>query len=381
MNPLLSLNDLGQFVWLDAISRDLIVSGKLARFIEEDGVGGITSNPAIFDKAITSGHDYDATIRRALNGDSTIGDRALAEHLAVEDIRMAADLFRRVYDDSDGANGFVSLEVSPESAHDHAATVTEARRLWRLVSRPNVMIKVPATPAGMQAVEALTAEGINVNITLMFSLAHYEAVVQAYLRGLARNPAPGRVVSVASIFVSRLDAAADRLLEQIGSPEALALQGCVAIANARRIYARFREVFSGDHFARLQRRGARIQRLLWASTGTKNPAQSDVRYVEALVGPDTITTVPLDTLAAFRHHGRPRITLHNDDREAAAILERAAGVGLDLHAITGRLQADGIEAFDTSFRHLLATLAQKRSAAAASDTKDTKGTTGTKISF
>jgi transaldolase len=360
MNPLLSLNDLGQFVWLDAISRDLITGGGLDRLIQEDGVGGLTSNPAIFDKAITTSPDYDLTIRRALNDDSTVSERALAEHIAVEDIQMAADLFRGVYDKTDGANGFVSIEVSPDSAHDEAATVIEARRLWQLVARPNVMIKVPATTAGVAAVEALTAEGINVNITLMFSLAHYEAVAYAYLRGITTNPAPARVVSVASIFVGRLDTAADRLLEQIASPEALSLRGLIAVANARRIYARFRELFSASRVAALQRRGARIQRPLWASTGTKNPAQPDVRYLEELVGPDTITTVPLDTLAAFRDHGRARMTLHADDSEAVAVLERARAVGLDLHAVTEQLQADGIKAFDTSFRHLLATLAQRR---------------------
>ena len=358
MNPLLTLNRLGQFVWLDAISRELIVSGTLARLIADDGLGGVTSNPAIFDKAITAGHDYDDTIRRALQRDPTISARALAELIAVEDIQMAADLFRRVYDDSDGANGLVSIEVSPGSAHDEAATVTEARRLWQLVARPNVMIKVPATAAGINAVETLTAEGINVNITLMFSLAHYEAVAHAYLRGIARNPAPARVLSVASVFVSRLDTAADRVLDQIATPEARALRGHIAVANARRIYARFRELFSSELFATQQRRGARIQRPLWASTGTKNPEQSDVRYLEELIVPDTITTVPLDTLAAFRDHGRARITLKPDDEDARAILMRARDAGLDLDAITEELQADGIRAFDSSFQHLLASLAQ-----------------------
>jgi transaldolase len=368
MNRLRSLNDLGQFVWLDAMSRGLIASGRLARFVEEDGVGGATTNPSIFDKVITNSQDYDDAIRQALDDDSSVSDRELAEHLIVGDIRMAADLFRNVYDSSNGANGFVSIEVSPDSAHDEAKTVTEARHLWHVVSRPNVMIKVPATPAGVRAVETLTAEGINVNITLMFSLAHYEAVAQAYLRGIARNPAPARVVSVASIFVSRLDTVADRFLDQVGSPEALSLRGLVAIANARRIYARFRELVDDESFAVLQRRGARIQRPLWASTGTKDPAQSDVRYLEALVGPDTITTVPLDTLAAFRDHGRACVTLHADDREAAVVLERAGAVGLDLNAIGEQLQTDGLTGFETSFRHLLATLSETR-------TKERGGTT------
>jgi transaldolase len=360
MNPLLSLNELGQFVWLDAMNRDLIVSGQLARYIAEDGVGGITSNPTIFDKAITSSQHYDATIRAALQHDHTMSERALADSIIIEDIRMAADVFRGVYDNSDGANGFVSIEVSPGAAHDSAATVAEARRLSQRLARPNVMIKVPATAAGVEAVEALTADGINVNITLMFSLAHYEAVARAYLRGLARNARPAGVTSVASIFVSRLDAAADAGLERIGSADALSLKGRIAIANAQRIYARFRQVFSSDVVAALQRRGARIQRPLWASTGTKDPAQSDVRYLEALIAPDTITTVPLDTLAAFRDHGRARLTLSADDPDAAALLTRADRVGLDLHGLTERLQADGINAFDASFRHLLDTLAKRR---------------------
>ena len=233
-----------------------------------------------------------------------MSNRALAERLIVEDIQLAADVLRPVYDDSDGANGFVSLEVSPGSAHDTGATVAEARHLWQVVARPNVMIKVPATIEGIPAVEVLTAEGINVNITLMFSLEHYEAVAQAYLRGIDRHPDPHRVVSVASVFVSRLDVVADRLLEAIGSPDALSLRGRIAIANAKRVYRRFREIFYGESFAALKRRGARVQRPLWASTGTKNPSYSDVLYLEALIGPDTITTVPPATMDAFRDHGR-----------------------------------------------------------------------------
>ena len=252
MNPLLALNERGQFVWLDHISRRLITGGGLQRLIDKDGLGGVTSNPTIFDKAIAGSADYDAALHRALDADPSLSNRALAERLIVEDIQLAADVLRPVYDDSDGANGFVSLEVSPGSAHDTGATIAEARHLWRLVSRPNVMIKVPATVEGIRAVEALTADGINVNITLMFSLEHYEAVAQAYLRGIDRHPDPRRVVSVASVFVSRLDLVADRQLEAIGSPEALALRGTIAIANAKRVYRRFREIFDGEAFAALE---------------------------------------------------------------------------------------------------------------------------------
>jgi transaldolase len=360
MNSLLALNELGQFVWLDHISRSLITGGGLKRLIDEDGLGGITSNPTIFDKAIAGSADYDVGLHRALDADRNLSNRALAEGLIVEDIQSAADVLRPEYDHSDGANGFVSLEVSPGSAHDTGATVAEARHLWQVVARPNVMIKVPATIEGIPAVEALTDEGINVNITLMFSLEHYEAVAQAYLRGISRHPEPHRVVSVASVFVSRLDAVADRLLEASGSPEALSLRGRIAIANARRIYRRFREIFDGGAFAALKRRGARVQRPLWASTGTKNPSYSDVLYVEALIGPDTITTLPPATMDAFRDHGRVRVTLGTDGDDWKAALGSAAALGLDVHAITEQLQADGVKSFASSFDQLLTTLAEKR---------------------
>ena len=360
MNPLLALNQRDQFVWLDHISRSFIRRGGLQRLIDEDGLGGVTSNPTIFEKAIAGSTDYDAGLQRALDAQRDISNRALAECLIVEDIQMAADVLRPVYDHSDGANGFVSLEVSPGSAHDTAATVAEARHLWQIVARPNVMIKVPATQEGVPAIEALTAAGINVNITMLFSLEHYEAVAQAYLRGIQRHPEPHRVTSVASVFVSRLDVVADRLLEKIGSPAALSLRGKIAIANAKRVYRRFRELFDGEPFATLRRRGARIQRPLWASTGTKNASYSDVLYIEALIGPETITTVPPTTLDAFQDHGRVRVTLGTEDQEAEAVLATAAALGLDVHAITEQLLADGIDAFASSFDQLVATLGVKR---------------------
>ena len=360
MNPLLALNERGQFVWLDHISRRLITSGGLQRLVDDDGLGGVTSNPTIFDKAIAGSADYVAALHRALDADPSLTNRALAQRLMVEDIQLAADILRPVYDDTDGSNGFVSLEVSPGSAHDTRATIAEARHLWELVSRPNVMIKVPATVEGIPAVEALTAAGINVNITLMFSLEHYEAVAQAYIRGIDRHPDPRRVVSVASVFVSRLDLVADRQLEAIASAEALGLRGTIAIANAKRVYRRFREIFDGEAFAALKRRGARLQRPLWASTGTKNPSYSDVLYVESLIGPDTITTVPPGTMDAFRDHGRVQITLGTNAEDAEAALESAAALGLDLHATTEQLQADALNAFSSSFDQLLATLAEKR---------------------
>lgn len=364
MNPLLDLNLHGQFVWLDHISRSVITGGELQRLIDEDRLGGVTSNPTIFAKAVADSSDYDAQIHRVLDADRHVDDRALAERLVVEDIQLAADLLRPVHARSNGANGFVSIEVSPRAAHDTEATVAEARHLWQVVERPNVMIKVPATVEGIPAVEMLTAEGINVNITLMFSLEHYEAVAQAYLRGLARHPDPRRVTSVASVFVSRLDAVADRLLEDIGSPTALALRGRIAIANAKRVYRRFREIFDGEPFAALERRGAHVQRPLWASTATKNASYSDVLYLEALIGPDSIVTVPPATMDAFRDHGRVRVTLGTEAERADAVLATAAAVGLDVHAITEQLQADAISAFASSFEQLLATVAEKRRHAA-----------------
>jgi transaldolase len=360
MNPLLALNQRGQFVWLDHISRRLITGGGLQRLIEADGLGGVTSNPTIFDKAIAGSSDYDAALHRTLDADRNLSNRALAQRVMVEDVRLAADVLRAVYDDSDGANGFVSLEVSPASAHDTHATVAEARHLWQLVARPNVMIKVPATREGVPAVETLTAEGININITLMFSLRHYEAVAQAYLRGIERHPNPRRVTSVASLFVSRLDVVADRLLEQIGTPDARSLRGRIGIANAKAVYRRFRSLFDGEPFAALKRRGARVQRPLWASTGTKNASYSDVLYIEELIGPDTITTVPPATLDAFRDHGRVRLTLEQEGEEAEAVLATAATLGIDVPAITEQLQTDGIKAFASSFDQLVGTLEGKR---------------------
>jgi transaldolase len=365
MNPLKTLNQHGQSVWLDAISRSLIQGGELQRLIEDDGLTGVTSNPTIFAKAIVDSTDYDEALQRVLRLNPMVATPVLAERLMLEDIRLAADVLRPVYHRTDGADGFVSLEVSPAVAHDTAATVAQARRLWFEVARPNIMIKVPATPESIPAIEVLIAQGINVNITLMFSLEHYDAVAHAYIRGLAGHADPRCVSSVASVFVSRLDAVADRQLEAIGSAEALALRGMTAIANAQRIYQRFSEIFYGEAFANLARRGARVQRPLWASTGTKNPSYSDVLYVEALIGRDTVTTVPPATLDAFRDHGRVRASLNERTHHAEATLAAAARLGLDVHALTEQLQTDGVNAFAASFEQLLTTVDHKRQAIAA----------------
>lgn len=360
MNSLKQLGNFGQSIWLDYIRRDLITSGEFQRLVEDDGVHGVTSNPTIFDKAIAAGTEYDDALSSLLAADPDSDAFTLFEKLEIEDLRMAADILRPVYDQTKAADGFVSIEVSPRLAYDTARTVAEAQRLWKAVNRPNLMVKVPSTVPGVQAVEVLIAKGININITLMFSRAHYEAVAQAYLRGLKRNKNPEQVSSVASFFVSRVDTEVDRALEAVGTPEALSLRGKIAIANARVIYQRFREIFLGAPFEEFRRRGARLQRPLWASTGTKNPAFSDVLYIEQLIGPHTINTIPPATLNAFRDHGRVQPTLEAGEQDAENTLARLAELDIDLGAITEKLLADGIIAFTRSLDELLASLKQKR---------------------
>jgi transaldolase len=360
MNSLKQLQDCGQSIWLDYIRRDLITSGEFQRLVQEDGVHGVTSNPTIFDKAIAAGTSYDDAFHLLLSTDPDCGAQTLFESLEIQDLQLAADILRPVYDQTDGADGFVSIEVSPRLAYDTAGSIAEAQRLWKAVNRPNLMVKIPSTVPGIQAVEVLIAEGININITLMFSLAHYEAVAQAYLRGLRRNTKPHQVSSVASFFVSRVDTEVDRALEAIGTPEALSLRGEIAIANARVVYRRFREIFLGTSFEEFRSRGARLQRPLWASTGTKNPAYSDVLYVEELIGPHTINTIPPATLNAFRDHGRVQPTLEAGEQDAEQALARLAKLGIDLGATTEKLLADGITAFTHSLDELLSSLKEKR---------------------
>lgn len=360
MNPLHALTECGQSIWLDYIRRSLITSGELERLVEDDQLRGVTSNPTIFQKTIAGSNDYDAALRQLLEHERSTDPGALYEALAVEDIRMAASVLRPVYDDTGGADGFVSLEVSPHLAHDTDGTIEEARRLWRAVDRPNVMIKVPATAAGIPAITALIADGINVNVTLMFSAAHYEAVAGAYIQGLKRSDDPASIASVASFFVSRVDGAVDRALDELGTSAARALQGKIAIANAKRVYQRFTELFHGDAFARLTERGARPQRVLWASTGTKNPRYSDVLYVEELIGPETVNTMPPATLNAFRDHGRVRPTVQDHVEDAAHQLHALAELGIHLDAIGEQLQGEGVAKFAESFDKLLQALDEKR---------------------
>ncbi|MFZ0634920.1 MAG: transaldolase, partial [Candidatus Acidiferrales bacterium] len=338
-NPLRLAEAQGQAIWLDYIRRSLLTSGELKRLVEDDGLSGVTSNPTIFEKAIAGSTDYDERLRAVLTLDPAADEASLFDAIAIEDIRMATDILRPVYDRTNGADGFVSLEVSPKLAHDTAGTLREAQRLWKAVQRPNLLIKVPSTPEGIPAVEELLASGINVNITLMFSMEHYEAVAQAYIRGLKRAANPARVASVASFFVSRVDNLIDPALEKIGTPEALALRGKIGIANSRNVYQRFQQIFGGSEFAPLRAKGARVQRVLWASTSTKNPAYPDTLYVAELIGPDTVNTIPPATLKAFRDHGQVRgSTILDSPQTAAAELAALAKAGIDLRAVTEQLQ-------------------------------------------
>ncbi len=359
MNPLRQLRDHGQSIWLDDIRRSLMTSGELRSLIDEDGLRGMTSNPTIFEKSISGTPDYDESLRKIQKESGGLEVKDVYEKLAIEDIQMATDALRSVYDGTGWEDGYVSLEVSPELANDTDATIAEAERLWRAVERPNLMIKVPATPAGLPAFETLIANGVNVNVTLMFSLKHYENVAQAYIRGLSKASHPKKTASVASFFVSRVDTMVDKALEANGSDEALALRGKTAVANAKVAYKRFEEIFYGEPFKELKARGARVQRPLWASTSTKNPDYHDLIYVDELIGPDTVNTLPPATLDAFRDHGVVRPTLTQDVDQARAQIDQLKTFGVDFDAITDKLQVDGVASFAKSFDDLLGTLEAK----------------------
>ncbi len=361
MSKLHELHDLGQAIWLDFIRRELISSGGLQELVDQ-GVRGVTSNPSIFEKAIAGSADYDQELPALVEAGLSVEE--IYEALAFEDIGRAADVLRPLYDESGGADGFVSLEVSPTLAHDTEGTIADARRLYKRINRPNLMIKVPATPAGIPAIETLIGEGINVNATLIFSIAHYEAVAEAYIAGLEKLATTSegsldRVASVASLFVSRVDTAVDRELEAVGEGE---LQGKIAVANAKMAYARFQELFTGERWERLAARGARVQRPLWASTGTKNPSYSDTLYLDELIGPDTVNTVPPATLEAFMDHGRVATTVESELYRARRDLVRLAELGIDLEAVNQKLQDDGVAAFAKAFEGLLASVAERRAA-------------------
>lgn len=361
MNPLVELHAYGQSFWYDNIRRKFLLDGTVARLIEQDGLRGMTSNPSIFEKAIGHSDDYDEQILASATDGA--GVMAVYEALAIRDIQMACDLFAGVYRESHGEDGYVSLEVSPHLARDTEGTIADARRLFTAVDRPNLMIKVPATPEGVPAIRQLISEGININVTLMFSMAHYEAVAAAYIAGLRQLAASGgdvrQVASVASFFVSRVDTAVDKQLAVNPDPAAQTLAGKVAVANSKLVYQRFKEIFHGADFADLQAVGGRRQRLLWASTSTKNPAYPDTLYVDELIGPETVNTMPPKTIEAFRDHGRVANTLEANLAEAEETIATLPALGINLGEITEELQRAGVLAFSRSFDTLLETLEKK----------------------
>jgi transaldolase len=365
-NPLIELTELGQSIWHDNIERKLITSGELKRLMDEDGLSGVTSNPAIFEKAIVGSELYADQLREVAEaGKSPL---EIYEALAIKDIQMAADVLAEVYERTGGKDGFVSLECNPLLASNTQATIEETRRLWRLVDRKNVMIKIPGTPEGIPAIEQATYEGININITLLFSLHAYDQTMEAYIRGLERRAAENKPIdnisSVASFFVSRIDTAVDKELErriaQTTDPDEKAklqsLLGKIAIANAKIAYQKYKKVFHGSRFAAMKRKGAQVQRPLWASTSTKNPVYPDIYYVEALIGPETIDTLPPATIVAFRDHGRARITIEDKLDEERAHLSRLEEVGISLDQVTEHVLAEGVRLFVEPFEKLLKTI-------------------------
>jgi transaldolase len=374
-NPIRLLRDHGQSVWLDDISRRLLSSGQLSALVENEEVWGLTSNPTIFEKAIGGSDDYDAALRALVQAGQH--GSAIYESLVIRDIQDAADVLRPVYERTDHVDGRVSLEVSPALAYDTEGTVEEARRLLRAVGRPNLFMKVPATREGIPAISTLIGEGISVNVTLIFGLRRYGEVMDAYLSGLEALHRAGRsvasVASVASFFVSRVDTLVDKLLEEkiaaTGNPdEQLGLRGLLgkaAVANARLAYQQFRETVTGPRFAALRSKGARVQRPLWASTSTKNPAYNDVMYVADLIGSDTVNTMPLPTLEAFRDHGQVRDTLMENLDDQRAVFGRLAAAGIDTEAVAQQLEDEGVKSFAASFDQLAATIEQRTSAIGA----------------
>jgi transaldolase len=354
------LSELGQSVWIDYLSRQLLQTGKLERMLEEDAVVGVTSNPTIFQKAIAEGDAYDDQMREVLGEEDDLKEVFLK--LAVQDVQNACDLFRRVWDEGKGQDGYVSIEVDPNLAYDTQGTIDEAQRLHELVDKPNCFVKIPATEAGLPAIEEMIARGRSINVTLIFSLQRYAEVVEAYLRGLERlvesGGDPGPVASVASFFVSRVDTEADKRLEAAGAPKEL--QGKLAIANAKLAYQRYQELFSGERWAALTAKGARSQRCLWASTSTKNPEYRDVIYVEELIGPETVNTMPEETIEAFQDHGEVALTLDQGVDEAERVFQQVAEAGVDYDDVVATLEREGVDKFSDSFKELLDGVRSKR---------------------
>jgi len=371
-NPLRRLKDFGQSVWLDYIRRDLLSSPDFRRMIDEDGLDGMTSNPTIFDKAIDVSKDYEVQLKELVRAGRSIDD--IYEALTTQDIKAAADKLRPIYDSTEGRTGYVSYEVSPLLAHDTAGTVAAAHRYFKMIDRPNLMIKVPSTPAGIPAIEQLIGEGHCINVTLMFCRKHYDDVANAYINGLEKRAQAGqpldRIASVASVFVSRVDTLIDKVIDtklKANPNEASAsLRGTAAVANAKLIYQRFIELFHGDRFKPLAAKGARMQRPLWASTGTKDPNYSDIKYVQELIGPDTVDTMPPATMDAYRDHGTPRLTVTEGIDQAHEIQKHFAAIGIDFNEVGETLQKEGVESFAKSFEDLIGVIKKRRDIALAS---------------
>ena len=351
-NRVKQIHSFGQSIWLDFINREIIKSGELKKLIDEDGVRGVTSNPAIFEKAITSSSDYDADIAELAK--TTTDNEEIFFGIAVKDIQNATDLFKGVYEESKGVDGYVSLEVSPFLALKEKETAEQAEKLWKAVNRKNVMIKIPGTKPGLGAIRSSIAKGININVTLLFGLPRYEEVAEAYISGLedhlAAGHSIGHITSVASFFLSRIDVLVDPMLDEKGAPE---LKAEVAIASAKKAYEIYKRIFSGPRWEKLVAQGAKPQRLLWASTSSKNPAFKDTKYVEALIGPDTVDTVPLETIEAFRDHGIAANTLGQGLEQATAVLEKLKAVGIDINKVTQQLEDEGVDKFNKPFEKLL----------------------------
>jgi len=371
-NPLLQLKALGQSVWYDNIDRSQLVSGQFKRLLDEDGICGVTANPTIFEKSISSGHAYDEQINQLIReGKST---NEIYEALIIQDIRTVADILRPIYDSANRQDGFVSLEVSPDLAHDTEGTLSEVRRFWKMVDRPNLMIKIPGTPEGIPAVLQALTEGINVNITLIFSISTYRQVAEAFISALEARRTAGEdishMASVASFFVSRVDTLVDKLLEDkvkatsntSEQQHLKSLEGKAAIANARLVYQDFKKIFNTPRFAALKQAGAYVQRPLWASTSTKNPAYRDVLYAEELIGPDTVDTMPFETIENFRDHGRVRLSIEDNLEEAHQVFDALEKIGIHYDQVTKQLQDEGVQKFADSFHTLFEGIAEKRKA-------------------
>lgn len=366
-NPLVSIKEQGQSIWLDNLTRGMIRGGRLKKLITEDGISGVTSNPAIFNKAMTKGTDYDEEIRTLAEEGKTAAE--IYEAMAVKDIQAACDLLRPTYEETQGTDGFVSLEVSPHLARDTQGTIEDAERLWGWVARPNLLVKIPGTPEGLPAIEECLARGININITLLFSLDAHRAVMEAHQKALERRREQGEpldgVASVASFFLSRIDTNVDKILDGLRErgeheDETVDLRGTAAVASAKLAYANWKTAYSGDRWATLRGEGARVQKPLWASTSSKDPAYSDVKYVEPLIGLQTINTLPDVTVDAFRDHGRVAATVEQDLEESRKNLERLEALGIAMKQVTDELVEEGIRKFIEPYDALLADLEQKR---------------------